>query len=137
MAHMVLDVVESAAKGLIGKLTGQQFQDALTSCPVAQAMQHECRIGPAAYQKAKLARHVGTVVLIDCYVVHLAEAYPGFAKAIGDRMRGKARPMLDTPETLFFGRSYDVAAAYQGRGGVAVKRVKTENVQFEPVSRST
>ena len=54
------------------------------------------------------------IVQIDRDMVHLAEAHAGIAQAKGNRLRGKAGPMLDAPKTLFFGGRHQHAIAYEG-----------------------
>lgn len=51
----------------------------------------------------------GATVLVECDVVHVAQLDPRLAQAIGDRMCGKAGPMLDAAKALLLGRRDQLA----------------------------
>ena len=76
---------------------------------------------------ADLAHSMGTVVQVDRDMVHIAEAQAGFAQAIGDRLRGKPRPMLDAPKTLFFCGCHQLAVHHQGSRRIAVEGIDAED----------
>ena len=60
-------------------------------------------------------------------MLHIGERDARFAQAIGDRLRGKAGPMLDAAEALLLRRRDELAVAHERGRRIAVKGVEAED----------
>ena len=70
---MVLDRVELGAAALARKRPGQQLGEAGAGLAVLHAAEHEAEVGPLAEDVGDLAHLVGAAVLVDRYVVEIAQ----------------------------------------------------------------
>jgi hypothetical protein len=60
-------------------------------------------------------------------VLDVGNGNSGFSKAIGDRMRRKACPVLDAAKSLLLGRSYQLAVAQQAGGRIGMEGIYPED----------
>src|SRR5437868_3479067 len=109
MREMVLDIMEPAAKGIVGKCLCDKLWKLPPLATVPQTRKYQAHIWRMAEHVADLAHSMRTVVHVGGDMVHIAEAQAGFTQAIGDRLRREPRPMLDTTKPLLFGRSHEHA----------------------------
>ena len=93
-----------AANGWPGKLAASRFANARArSRGSCSRLSTRPRSGRCDQQVAELAQQIGATVLIDRDMIDVGERDACLAQAIGDRLRGKARPMLDAAEALLLG----------------------------------
>ncbi len=123
----MLDVMHGAPEAILWKRRFKQLPHALPFAPVAKALKYQGRIRAPASEISNLAPKIGTVVLIKREMIDVLKANSGFAKTIGNGLRGEARPMLDAPEPLFLGRGDQLAVANEASGTVTVECVQPEN----------
>ena len=81
------------------------------------------------HQIAELEPALGSIILVDRDMVDIAEPQAALAQAIGDRLRGKSRPMLDPAKPLLFRRGDQLAVAHQRRRSIGVEGVDAEDDQ--------
>ena len=123
----MLDRMDLGSQRRAGERRREQLGDRGAGLPVAQAPQHQAEVRPLLQDVAELPQLVGAAVLVDRDMVDVAQARAGFREAIGDRLRGKAGPVLDAPEPFLLGGGDQHAVADQARRGVGVERVDAEN----------
>src|SRR5262245_9122962 len=124
--QMVLDRVARALEALTRE---SLFQELCGACPflaVRQPVQHDSHSRPLANQEFSASPIVGAAVLVDGDVGDILQVGAGFCEAPLDRLRWKARPMLDTAEALFPRRRDQLAIGDNAGGGIGMEGVQAE-----------
>ena len=70
---------------------------------------------------------IGPAVLIDGDMLDITKSNTGFSKTIGNRVRGKAGPMLHPTKSFLFRCRHKLAVAYQCCRGIAMECIKTKD----------
>ena len=78
-------------------------------------------------QIRELSEQIGPVVLINRDMLDLGEGNAGLRKAIRDRLRRKARPMLNAAEALFLCCRHKLAIAHERSSRITMERIEAEN----------
>ena len=76
---------------------------------------------------AELSDEIGSGMLVDAYVVDVGERDPRLLKAVGNRLGGKARPMLDAVEPFLLYGHGEFTVNQQSGGRVSVISVQAQN----------
>src|SRR5262245_44960396 len=97
---MMLHGVNFPADSLAGESLLQEKRNASSGAARAQAAEHQVEVGPCDQKMGGLGQQVGSVVLIERDVFHIAKLHTCLSQAIGDSLGRKARPMLDAAEAL-------------------------------------
>src|SRR6266567_288647 len=100
MREVVLDGVELCTETLPRERPLQERWNGRAAAAVGQPMEHERRAQAMAEDITDLAQQIEAAVLVERDVVHIGQLDARLAQAIGDRLCGKAGPMLDTAKAL-------------------------------------
>jgi hypothetical protein len=95
--------------------------------PVSQPIEHEANARGPGSEVAQLTPPIAAAVLVNGDMIEVRKRKPRLAQAIGDGLRGEARPVLDAPEAFLLGRRDEHAVAHQRGCGVAVEGVEAED----------
>src|SRR6516162_3191576 len=113
MREMVLDIVRRTAKVISGKCLCKEFWNLPTLATILEAAEREANFGRMERKIGDLARAVSAAILVNRNMMHLGQADPCFAQAVGYGLRGKPSPMLDPAKPLLFGGCHQLAVPYQ------------------------
>ena len=94
---------------------------------VADAIDDEPDIRPAAQRIADLLQETRPRIGVDGYVVDIGEGDAPLLEAKSDRLGRESGPMLHTPEALLLGGSNNLAVPHKAGGRVTMIRVEAEN----------
>jgi hypothetical protein len=64
---------------------------------------------------------------VDGDVIHMLQPHTGISQAPGDRLGREACPVLDPTETLLLHGPEDLPIADEGRRGIGMEGIDTEN----------
>src|SRR5262249_6134107 len=127
VGEMMFDGMKDAAQCIAGKRLGEELRNMLAAPSILDALEDEMRVRGVSQNVCDLPRAVGAAVLVHRDVVDVAKPKLGFAQAIGNRLAGKARPMLDPPKPLLFCSGNEDSVSHEGGRSIAVKGVKAED----------
>src|SRR5690242_5709888 len=126
---MVFDGVQLTRPRSTRKRRSQVLAHSDPLAPVANAVDDQRKVRSSGQCERDLLYKIGLRILIDRDVMDLGELDTPSLQTIPDRLRRKARPVLDPPEALLLRSRDQRSVTDQASRGIAMKCIDPENVQ--------